>query len=196
MEAKKEEKLEAEETQEKTSPFEWVKDVLIAIVIAIVIMQFIKPTLVKERSMQPNFVENDYVFVSRQSYKLFGGDPERGDVIVLHSSLKDGDGNDKLLIKRVIGLPGESITVSDGDVYINGEELSDDYTKDQMTNGEIIDLKIPEDSYFCMGDNRELSMDSRDPRVGFIKKEQIVGKVVLRLYPFNKFGTIYNPYDD
>ena len=173
---------------------EWIRDILVAIVVAIVIMQFIKPTIVKQRSMEPNFYTNDYLLVSRQAYGLFGGDPQRGDVIVFQSDLSDDNGASKLLIKRVIGLPGDSITITEGKVYINGEMQIDSYTKDQMTNGEIVDLVVPENSLFCMGDNRLVSVDSRAPEVGFISYDVVVGKVVLRLFPFSEFGTIMNPY--
>ena len=91
----------AEPAKKTTGGFikEWGKDVAIAVVIAILVMQFIKPTIVKQRSMQPNFYTNDYLFISKQSYKLFGGQPERGDVIVFKSKLEDAEGETKLLIK-------------------------------------------------------------------------------------------------
>lgn len=172
---------------------EWIKDIIIAIVIALVVVQFIKPTIVKQSSMEPNFYENDYLFVSKQSYTF--SEPKRGDVVVVHSSLLQGDGEEKLLIKRVIGLPGEKIDITGGKVYINGKELVEDYTKEGYTNGEIVGLVIPEGKVFCMGDNRRVSIDSRSPDVGCIDINEIVGKVFLRLYPFNKIGFIKNPYD-
>lgn len=165
-------------------------------VVAVLVMQFIKPTIVRQRSMEPNFYTNDYLFVSKQSYKLFGGTPERGDVIVFRSGLETEKGEKKLLIKRVIGKPGDVITITAGKVYVNGEELDDSYTNDLYTNGEISDLIVPEDSLFCMGDNRLVSIDSRSPDVGFISYDSVVGKVVFRIYPFNKIGTIRNPYEE
>ncbi len=187
--------VEQEEKESKSTIIrEWIRDILVAIIVALVIMQFIKPTIVKQRSMEPNFYTNDYLLVNRQSYGLLGGEPQRGDVIVFRSELADDQGESKLLIKRVIGLPGDSITVTQGKVYINGEEQRDDYTKDQSTNGEIVDLIVPEGTLFCMGDNRLVSVDSRSPEVGFIPYDAIVGKVFLRLYPFNKIGGIENPY--
>lgn len=171
---------------------EWIKDIVIAIVIALVVVQFIKPTIVKESSMEPNFYENDYLFVSKQSYTF--SEPKRGDVVVVHSSLVRENGDEKLLIKRIVGLPGDKLDISDGKVYINGEELKEDYTKEGYTNGDIKGLEIPEGQVFCMGDNRRVSIDSRAPEVGCISIDEIVGKVVLRLYPFNKIGFIKNPY--
>ncbi len=174
---------------------EWIKDILIAVVIAVVVIQFIKPTVVKQSSMEPNFYENDYLFVSKQSYKLFG-EPERGDVVVVHSSLVQDNGDEKMLIKRIIGLPGETIDIRDGQVYIDGEVLEEDYTKEGYTSGELENFTVPEGEYFCMGDNRRVSIDSRDPSVGCIPRDEIVGKVVLRLYPFSEFGIIKNPFDE
>ena len=171
---------------------EWIKDILIAIVIAIVVVQFIKPTIVKESSMEPNFYENDYLFVSKQSYTF--GEPKRGDVVVFHSSLVQENGDEKLLIKRIVGLPGETIDISDGKVYINGEELKEDYTKEGYTSGEISGLVVPEGEVFCMGDNRRVSIDSRSDDVGCIDIDDIVGKVVFRLSPFSEIGMIKNPF--
>ncbi len=174
---------------------EWIKDILFAVVIAVIVIQFIKPTVVKQSSMEPNFYENDYLFVSKQSYKLFG-EPHRGDVVVVHSSLVQDNGDEKMLIKRIIGLPGEVIDIKDGEVYIDGELLEEDYIKEDYTSGEIDGLVIPEGQVFCMGDNRRVSIDSRDASVGCVKIEDIVGKVVLRVYPFSQFGLIQNPYEE
>ena len=93
-----------------------VKAIALALVAALALMFCIKPTVVKENSMEPCFEENDYLIVSRQSYGLFGGEPERGDVVVTHSGLKTDDGSEKLIIKRVIGTPGDAISVTDGKV--------------------------------------------------------------------------------
>ena len=186
----------AEPAKKTTGGFikEWGKDVAIAVVIAILVMQFIKPTIVKQRSMQPNFYTNDYLFISKQSYKLFGGQPERGDVIVFKSKLEDAEGETKMLIKRVIGVPGDVINIHDGKVYINGKETDDSYTMDNYTTGDITELVVPADHLFCMGDNRAVSIDSRSDSVGLVSYKDIVGKVVFRVFPLRKFGTIHNPY--
>lgn len=186
----------AEPAKKTTGGFikEWGKDVAIAVVIAILVMQFIKPTIVKQRSMQPNFYTNDYLFISKQSYKLFGGQPERGDVIVFKSKLEDAEGETKMLIKRVIGVPGDVINIHDGKVYINGKETDDNYTMDNYTTGDITELVVPADHLFCMGDNRAVSIDSRSDSVGLVSYKDIVGKVVFRVFPLRKFGTIHNPY--
>ena len=179
----------------KKEILEWVRVIVGAIVIALMVMFFIKPTIVKESSMEPNFYEDDYLLVSQQSYKLFHEEPERGDVIIFKSHLPDKEGHDKLLIKRVIGLPGEKVDVHDGKVYINGEEIDDSYTNDLTTTGTVEDAVVPKDEYFVLGDNRKVSVDSRYSDVGFVPKDSIVGKVVFRLMPFRRMGIIHNPYD-
>ena len=173
---------------------EWIKDIAIALIIAIVIVQFVKPTIVKQSSMEPNFHDKDYLFVSKQAYRF--NEPQRGDVVVFDSSLTDEDGNDKLLIKRIIGLPGEELDIIDEKVYINGVMLDETYTMDGTTYGEIKDLVIPEGEYFCMGDNRDVSIDSRDPAVGCVDESQLVGKVFFRLFPFSGFSGVHNPYSE
>ena len=169
---------------------EWIKDIVIAIVIALIILFFIKPTIVREHSMENTLSDGDYLFVCRQSYKLFGGEPEYGDIIVFSSNLETVMGADKLLIKRVIGVPGDTINISDGVVYRNGEALTEDYTKDGYTASYMDYVVVPEDHLFCMGDNRQNSTDSRDSRVGFVPVDTIMGKAVFRLFPFSKIGTL------
>lgn len=172
---------------------EWIIDIACAILIAVVILQFIMPTIVKEHSMENTFFEGDYLFVSKKSYTWFG-EPSRGDVVVFQSELELGNGNKKLLIKRVIGLPGDTISIANGVVYVNGEALDEPYTKDGYTGSEMLEETVPEGSYFCMGDNRQNSADSRDPRIGFVKKEALKGKVIVRLWPISKFGGVYKNF--
>ena len=170
---------------------EWIKDILIAIVVAFLVLQFIKPTIVQEHSMENTLKPNDYLFISKQSYRLFG-DPQRGDIIVFHSVLTTADGAEKLLVKRIIALPGDTICITGGVVYINGEPQDEPYTKDGYTNTEMEEVTVPEGQLFCMGDNRQNSRDSRDPLIGFVDEDDVLGKAVLRLFPFSKFGGLYD----
>lgn len=173
---------------------ELAKDIIVAAIIAAIIIQFVKPTIVKETSMENNFFENDYLFIAKKAYS-FGKAPQRGDVIVFKSDLLTETGKPKLLIKRVIGVPGDSISIHDGQVYINGEPDDMSYTKDGVTSGEITEEKVADGMLFCMGDNRAVSIDSRSSDVGQVDEDRIVGKVVFRLFPFNKIGVIHNPYE-
>lgn len=181
------------EKGKKSVAMEWIKDIAIAAIIAIIIVQFIKPTIVKETSMEPNFYENNYLFVYKMAYKL-GGEPQKGDVVVFKSNLETKDGSKKLLIKRVIGVPGDTVDIKEGDVYLNGRRDTQAYTKDGTTVGQVDKLKVPKGKLFCMGDNRSVSIDSRYEQVGLVDEKEVVGKVVFRLFPFNKVGTIKNPY--
>ncbi|MBQ4181520.1 MAG: signal peptidase I, partial [Firmicutes bacterium] len=104
---------------------EWLKDISISIICAAVILTFIKPTIVKEHSMENTLHENDYLFISRQAYTLFG-DVERGDIIIFPSQLKTSGGKAKTLIKRVIAIPGDTIAIVDQKVILNGEVLEED----------------------------------------------------------------------
>lgn len=166
---------------------DFVKELIIAIIIAFLIMQVIKPTIVKESSMEPTLYENNYLLLNRQAYRF--GEPHKGDIIVFHSELKTAGGKEKLLIKRVIGLPGDVVTVANGKVYINGKKLQEDYIKDGTTDGMVVDFKVPKGELFVMGDNRLVSVDSRTPAVGTVKLDRVLGKAFLRLYPINKIRT-------
>ena len=164
----------------------FLKDLIIAVFIAIVIIQFIKPTIIKESSMQPTLYENDYIFLSKQAYSLFG-DPEYGDIIVFHSDIDTGDGKKKDLIKRIIGLPGDIITVADGVVYRNEEPLKETYIMEDYTTGQVVEYEVPEGMMYVMGDNRRVSLDSRSEDVGPISMDEILGKAVWKVYPFKEF---------
>lgn len=168
---------------------EWIKDIVIAVIVALVIIQFIKPTIVKEQSMQPTLYENNYIFLSKQAY-LFK-EPKAGDIIVFHTDLKTIDGKEKRLIKRIIGLPGDKITIAEGKVYVNDKLLEEPYIMEPYTAGSVDGQIVPEGCLFVMGDNRQHSADSRDPDVGYVQEDKIIGKAVFRLYPFNEIGLIH-----
>ena len=169
---------------------EWIKDIVIAVVLAALILVFIKPTIVREHSMENTLHDGDYLFVSRQQYKLFNKAPQRGDIVVFSSDLESSTGANKLLIKRIIGVPGDIVEIYDGIVYVNDEALNEPYTKDGYTDSDMYPVEVPENCLFCMGDNRQNSTDSRDGRVGFISMDDVMGKAVFRIFPFNQIGTL------
>lgn len=166
---------------------EFLKDLIIAVFIAVIIIQFIKPTIIKESSMQPTLYENDYIFLSKQAYNLFG-DPEYGDIVVFHSEIDAADGKKKDLIKRIVGLPGDVITVADGVVYRNTEPLKETYIMEDYTTGQVIEYEVPEGMMYVMGDNRRVSLDSRSEDIGPVPMDEIIGKAVWKVYPFKQFG--------
>ena len=184
LELKKKTKTRAENIRE------WIRDLAIAVILAAIFMQFIMPTIVRQHSMENTLQQNDYVFVSKRHYTWFGNDIARGDIIIFNSNLPTDTGGRKLLVKRVIGLPGERVEIKDGAVYINGERLDEEYTKDGYTDGEMAEVTVPEGTIFVLGDNRQNSTDSRSASVGFIDINAIRGKVMLRIFPLSGFGTV------
>lgn len=171
----------------KKEIMEWIKVFALAIVFAFIITQFIKPTLVRGDSMYSTLEEGDYLIINRMSYKF--KEPKYGDIIVFESDLEQDDGTSKDLVKRVIGVGGDSVKIENYKVYVNGQELNEPYIHNEITEGEI-DTVVPEGKVFVLGDNREISLDSRYDSVGFIDDSDILGKVVVRLYPFNKIGSV------
>lgn len=162
-----------------------IKDIIGAAILTAVVISFVRPTIVKQTSMQDTLNPNDYIIMYRRAYS---GDkePKRGDIVIFKSELQDENGKNKLLIKRVIGLPGDKITINDGKVYINDKEYDENYLKDGYTTGSVNNFKVPKGEYFVMGDNRVVSIDSRYSEVGCVKKDAIKGRAVLRLFPFTK----------
>ncbi|MGL4913569.1 MAG: signal peptidase I [Romboutsia sp.] len=171
----------------KKEIIEWIKVFALAIVFAFVITQFIKPTLVRGDSMYSTLEEGDYLIINRMSYKL--KEPKYGDIIVFESDLEQDDGTSKDLVKRVVGVGGDTVKIENSKVYVNGQELNEPYIHNEITEGNI-DTVVPEGKVFVLGDNREISLDSRYESVGFIDDSDILGKVVVRLYPFNKIGKL------
>lgn len=171
----------------KKEIMEWVKTILISLVIALVITTFVKPTIVKNHSMSQTLEENDFLMINRLMYRR--SEPDEGDIIVFKSPLMTATGQEKLLIKRIIALPGDEITIRDGDVYVNGEKLKEPYIDGSYTNGDV-SMIIPEGKLFVMGDNRNNSLDSRDQILGLVDESDIVGKAFIRLYPISRFGRI------
>jgi len=166
---------------------EWIKVILTAIVIAFIITQFIRPTLVRGESMYPTLAEDDYLIVNKISYKAKS--PKRGDIIVFKTNLLQEDGTSKELVKRVIATEGDHLIIKNFKVYVNGELIEEPYIEKQYTSGDI-DIIIPENKIFAMGDNREKSLDSRYDEVGLVDEDDLMGKVSVRLYPLNRIGFV------
>lgn len=166
-----------------------LKDILLCAVITCIILTFVSPTIVNQTSMLPTCQPGDYILLEKQAY-LFK-EPQRGDIIVFKSKIKNENGiMSKLLIKRIIAIPKDNIKIEGGQVYINGEKLDEKYLPlDTYTEGDI-DRIIPEETYFVMGDNRDVSVDSRDSEVGLVSKKDIYGKALVRLLPLKNAGKV------
>lgn len=175
----------------KSEIFAWVRDLTIAVVAALLISRIITPTIVQEHSMEDTLQNKNYLILLRTAYK-FGNEPKYGDIVVFQSDLvNEQNGKEKLLIKRVIAKGGDTIAIRDGVVYRNGEALNEPYTKDGYTNGAMDETVVPDGTLFLCGDNRLVSLDSRSDQVGFVEEDRLIGKAVLRLFPFNEIGSIY-----
>lgn len=168
--------------------YTWVKVLATLAVLVVAVTFLIKPTIVKNYSMSPTLEENDIILIYKDGL-LKKNSPKKGDIIVFKSSLKTVNGSDKLLIKRVIALPGDNILINDGSVYLNESILEEEYLYYPYTDGEII-LTVPSGKIFVMGDNRFKSLDSRDNDVGLVPLDEVLGRAFYRLYPFRRMGLI------
>ncbi|MFD1361522.1 signal peptidase I [Lentibacillus salinarum] len=160
---------------------EWVKAILIALLIAFLIRSFILVTsIVDGKSMEPTLEDGEIVLFNKFTY-LFN-DPARGDIVIINRPRKN-------YVKRIIGLPGETIEVRNQTLLINGEKYEQVFmTHDAQTEtGQFGPVQVPENRYFVMGDNRMLSKDSRNG-LGFISEENIAGKSEFIIFPINEWS--------
>ena len=186
---KAEDKLEVRLENAKTRRIvTWIFEILVTLFFAIVvgIMMFQSVTM-QESAMEPTYSVSEKFFVNRALYKV--SSPKRGDVIVFKTSASDSAA---LHIRRVIGLPGETVQVKDGKIYINGKVYEENGAYQDMTDGGLANSAITLESgeYFVLGDNRNNSEDSRFSDIGNISKKYIVGKVWFTVSPKNKIGFI------
>lgn len=145
-------------------------------------------TVVDGHSMENTLQNGDNLIVDKISYRF--KDPERFDVIVFPHYDNSGE---KFYIKRVIGLPGEKVFIdSNGNIYINDIVLREHYGKERIQNAGLASdvLELGPNEYFVLGDNRNNSSDSREPTVGLVNKNKIIGKAWVRIFPLNKFGFV------
>lgn len=185
--------------EKKNGTASTVVSYLIVIVMTILIgITFVKTTIVRQTSMLPTLQDGNYLLLSKQVYVF--NEFKHEDIVVFDSGeMADTTGsllnfdNKKYYIKRIIGLPGDEITIKNKKVYRNGKEIDQSYTLDKATetngNGqvEVNKLKIPKGKLFVLGDNRYNSADSRSTDVGLVSMDKVYGKAVLRIFPFKYF---------
>lgn len=158
----------------KKSIFEYIKVIVITIILTFIFLQFVQVSRVVGASMEPNYHNGNIVLVDKVFYKK----PAYNDVVVVKYHV--GDGEDQI-IKRVIGLPGDHIEMKDNKLYLNGELLNEDYIKESMSGNEDFSYDIPEGKIFVMGDNRNNSVDSR--MIGYIDfDDEVVGRVFFKVF--------------
>lgn len=154
----------------------WTLTLGTAILLSLLIQNYaFAQVKVEQHSMDHTLQEGQRLVENRMIYRF--SEPARGDIVII-----SGPETDRRLVKRVIGLPGEQLDIRDGAVWINGERLDEDYTVGVTKAGSIeLPAVIPEDQYFVMGDNREVSIDSR--QLGAIPASSLEGKAVVRVWP-------------
>lgn len=161
---------------------EWVLSIAVALVIALLLRNYVVSFVrVDGSSMVPTLINGERLIVVRCGYK-----PHAGDIIILNPPSGRGP-----YVKRVIGMPGQTVKIDNetGDVFIDGEKLDEPYINNKTTSHQS-EFVVPENSVFVMGDNRGSSHDSRSADVSFIPYKNVLGKVICRVWPFNKFGKI------
>lgn len=168
--------------------FQWVFQTAVVLALAAVTAIFFFQSIgMQESSMEPTIQTGERFFVNQLAYKF--GSPKRGDIIAF---TKDGKENASIHIKRVIGLPGETIQIKEGKVYINGELYKEDGDFSEISNPGLADegISLKKDEYFVLGDNRNNSEDSRFAEVKNVKKKNIEGKFWFQAAPLNKIGFV------
>lgn len=183
----------------KKEIFEWFKSIFLAIVLALAISSFVSGTRVHGASMNPTLEHEDFLIVFKSK------NIKHGDIVIVKTDLEVNPedleglniisrwkmGSTKSLIKRVIAKEGDSIEISNGEVFLNGEKLKEDYINDSNTFGDVKIEEIPKDKVFVLGDNRGNSLDSRNNKVGLVNIKDIQGKAIFKVYPFSKIGKIH-----
>lgn len=167
---------------------EWLPYLIIIIVVILIRSYIVTPVVVRGDSMYDTLQDKEILFLSKIHYQV--SDIKRFDIVVI----KDLD--EDLIIKRVIGLPGDNIEYKDNELYINDEKYEEEFTNDKTSDFTLEEIckindieckgKIPNDMYLVLGDNRDISADSRIK--GLIRRDQILGKTVLRVWPLNRIS--------
>lgn len=163
--------------------------VYVAVVVGVtfLIIHFVgQRTYVSGSSMENTLSDGDNLIVDKITYRF--SDPQRYDIIVFPFHYADH----VYYIKRIIGLPGETVQIVDGDIYIDGEILRESYGREVIKDSGLATepIELGEDEYFVLGDNRNDSTDSRDPSVGKIHRDEIIGRAWVRIWPLEKIGVL------
>ena len=164
----------------------WLRDLAFSVVIAVVLIVFIyQPVKVEGTSMMPTLTDQERIFINKFTYHFGLGEISRGDMVVFWYPLDTS----KSYIKRVIGLPGDTVEIDSGDVFVNGQRLSESYVpeeyRDHLSWGP---QAVPPGDYFVLGDHRSSSNDSR--AWGYVDRKYIYGKAVFVYWPLDKLGRL------
>lgn len=170
----------------RSALFAWVRDVVLAVAIALVVILFIyQPVQVEGTSMMPSLEDQERIFISKFVYRLGIEEIRRGDTVVFNFPSDPR----KSYIKRVIGIPGDRVSILDGVVYVNGAPLQEDYVPEAYRDHSFMEeVRVPPDRFFVLGDHRASSNDSR--HWGFLPRANIYGKAVFVYWPLDKMGPV------
>ena len=173
---------------------EFIQSIVLALSVFVLVYLFVaQPNEVNGRSMEPNFLDKEYLLTDKLSYRF--NDPQRGDVVIFRAPATEACSVDSCeYIKRVIGIPGDRVMVKDGLVYLNGNELNQSFLPAGLVtepgsfseNGK--EITVPENNYLCFGDNRPHSRDGRE--FGLVTKDLIVGKAFFKYWPISAIGLV------
>jgi signal peptidase I len=168
-------------------PISLLRDVAISVALAVILIVFIyQPVKVEGTSMMPGLTDQERIFVNKYEYKLGENNIQRGDLVVFHYPKDPRES----YIKRVVGLPGDSVRILAGEVYVNGKKLDEPYVLDAYRDRDSMDREVvPQGSYFVLGDHRNSSSDSRS--WGYVARDEIYGKAVLVYWPLTKIGRVH-----
>ena len=165
----------------------WLLVIAVGVVASYLVVTFVgQRTQVSGESMETTLSDGDHLIVDKISYRF--NDPQRYDIIVFPYRLE----KNTYYKKRIIGLPGETVQIVDGAVWINGQPLHEHYGNEVIEDpGLAADpITLGDDEYFVMGDNRNNSQDSRNANVGLIHRDELLGRAWVRIWPFSEFGVI------
>jgi signal peptidase I len=165
----------------------WVRDLAFSVLIAVILIVFIyQPVKVEGTSMMPTLTDQERIFINKFTYHFGLGSIEHGDMVVFWFPLDPS----KSYIKRVIGVPGDTVRIEAGQVFVNGEALSEGYVPDEYRDRvSWEEHRVPAGNYFVLGDHRSSSSDSRT--WGFVKRDAIYGKAVFVYWPLEKMGRLH-----
>jgi signal peptidase I len=176
-----------ESTPGLLGPLSLLRDIAISVVFAIILIVFIyQPVKVEGTSMMPGLSNQERIFINKYEYKLSSDSIRRGDLVVFHFPLDPSQS----YIKRVVGLPGDTVEIDDGIVMVNGRKLEEPYVPDEYRD-RISKKKepVPSGHYFVLGDHRNSSSDSR--MWGFVDRSEIYGKAVFVYWPLDRIGRLH-----
>jgi signal peptidase I len=165
----------------------WFRDLMLSVLIAVLVILFLyRPVKVEGTSMMPSLYDQERLFINQFSYKFGLGQIQRGDTVVFYYPRETSES----YIKRVIGLPGDTVSVEDGYVIVNGKKLQENYVPSEYRDDRsYASTVVPPNEYFVLGDHRVSSNDSR--AWGFVPRSYIYGKAVFVFWPLNRMGAVH-----